>query len=239
MKSHINGTLETVRHAKRRAKYHENLAKIMDLGYEKQDLLHYFPSFVGDLTLARAFTLYEFYKQTKDIAGHICEVGVHKGFGSILFGKLIQLFEPHSLTMVHGFDWFKGIEQETDAKLQRPGGDGSDEDMLRELIRLQNLDSVVKVHNLDVRTDLSKFFEDYPHLRFRLAFIDSGTYAVTKAAIESIWPRLNKGGIMIFDQYTNEVAPGETQAIHELLPNETIRNIGGWMANSYILKGGS
>lgn len=236
MKSHKEGSLETVKFSEKREKYHENFAKIFDLGYEKEDLIHHFPSFVGTFTLSRMLNLYSFYVETKELAGHICEVGVHKGFGSILFGKLIQMYEPLSLTMVHGFDWFKGIEEETDSKLQLPGGDRSDETMMRELIRLQTLDGTIKIHNFDVRTDLPEFFEEHSHLRFRLAFIDSGTYAVTKAAIESIWPRLNKGGIMIFDQYNNEVAPGETQAIHELLPNETILNIGGWMPTSYVRK---
>lgn len=239
MKSHIEGSLETVKHAKRRAEYHENLAKILDLGYSKEDFLHYFSAFTGDLTLLRALTLYEFYKQTLGVAGHIAEVGVHKGFGSILFGKLIHLFESHSLTMVHGFDWFRGIEPETDSALQIPGGDASDESMLRELIGLQNLDGTIKIHNLDVRTDLPKFFEEHPHLRFRLVFLDSGTYSVTKSSIEELWPRLNVGGVMIFDQYNSEVAPGETLAIHELLPNEKICNfVNGWMSCSYIVKGG-
>lgn len=237
MKSHIDGTLETVKHADKRAKYHENLAKILDLGHSKQDLLHYFPAFVGDLTLSRYLTLYELYKQTLSISGHIAEVGVFKGAGSILFGKLIQMFEPLSLTMVHGFDWFKGIEVGTDASLQVAGGDASDEEVLRGLIRLQNLDSTVKIHNLDVRSELPDFFETNQHLRFKLIFLDSGTYNVTRASIEALWPRLNVGGIMVFDQYNNEVAPGETQAIHELLPKEKIRTwLGSWMPGSYIVK---
>jgi len=237
MKSHKYGTLETMKHAGKRAQYHENTAKILDLGHEKVDLLDYFPAFVGDLTLNRYLTLYELYKQVQGISGHIAEVGVFKGGSTLLFGKLIRMFEHDSLTMVHGFDWFQGIEEETDAVLQIPGGDSSDEGTLRRLIRLQDLQSTVKIHNLDARKDLPKFFEEHSHLRFKLIFLDSGTYEVTKASIENLWPRLNVGGIMVFDQYTNEVAPGETRAIHELLPNETIRNWpGSWMAGSYIIK---
>lgn len=238
MKSHRYGMLETVKHAKQREKYHENLGKIFDLGYEKTDLLHHFGAFAGDLSLNRLFSLYRFYRQTKGIAGHIAEIGVFKGAGSLLFGKLLRMFEHDSLTMVHGFDHFGGIDTDTDAELQVPGGDSSDESKLRKLIELQDLDNTVKVHNLDVRTSLPEFFEKHSHLRFRLIFLDSGTYNVTKAAIENLWPRLNVGGIMVFDQYNNEVAPGETKAIYELLPNETICNlVGSWMPSSYIIKG--
>ena len=163
-KSHKCGTLETMKHDNRREKYYENLVKMLELGYSKTDLIHYFPSFVGIQTLNRCFTLYELYKKTLGISGHVAEIGVHKGFGSLLFAKLAQLYEPESLTMCHGFDHFGGIDSDTDSLLQVPGGDASDEKQLRELIRLQNLDGVLKIHNLDVRKDLSEFFIGNSHL---------------------------------------------------------------------------
>lgn len=237
MRSHRDGTLETVKFAKRREAYYENLVKILELGHSKTDLIHQFPAFVGNLTLHRFISLSAFFKETQHIAGHIGEVGVYKGFGSILFGKLCQIYEPDSLTMVHGFDHFLGTDASTDAKLQVHGGNKSDEDTLRELIRLQDLDSTIKIHNMDAITGFPKFFEDHPHLRFKLIFIDSGTYEVTAASIKALWPRLNKGGIMVFDQYVNEVAPGETRAISELLPEEIIQTIvGSWMPNAFVVK---
>lgn len=238
MRSHIDGQLETVKHAERRTKYYENLPKILGLGHEKEDLLHYFPAFCGTLTLNRYFTLYELYKKTIGISGHIAEIGVYKGAGSILFGKLVQMFEQDSLTMVHGFDWFQGTAENTDSALQVAGGNLSDENQLRELIRLQNLDSTVKIHKLNVETELPNFFDEHSHLRFKLVFLDSGTYDCTAASIREFWPRLNVGGIMVFDQHNNEVAPGETKAIHELLPNEKIETLpGSWMPSAYIRKG--
>lgn len=235
--SHKLGTLETQKHAHRKERYYENLVKMLNLGYSKTDLIHYFPAFAGIQTLNRCFTLYELYKKTLGISGHVAEVGVHHGFGSLLFAKLVQLNEPESLTMCHGFDWFRGIQEDTDSVLQIPGGDASDENMFRELIRLQGLDNVVKIHKLDVTKEFPEFFKENSHLRFKLVFLDSGTYTVTKAAIEHLWPRLNVGGVMIFDQYNNEVAPGETKAIHELLPNQKIETItNSWMPSSYTVK---
>lgn len=236
-RSHINGHFETVKHAHRREKYYENMVKILDLGHTKTDIIHYFPAFVGTLTLNRYFTLYELYKRTLGIQGHIAEVGVYKGAGSILFGKLVQMFEPDSLTMVHGFDWFRGTAAADENPLQVNGGNTADEDMLCELIRLQNLDSTIKIHNLNVETDLPAFFEKHPHLQFKLVFLDSGTYECESESIKHFWPRLNVGGILIFDQNNNEVAPGEARAIKELLPNEKIETIhNSWMPNSYIIK---
>lgn len=239
MRSHRNGTMETIKFADRREKYYENLVKILDLGHDKTDLIHYFPAFAGTLTLNRYFTLYELYKKVLGVSGHIAEVGTYKGASTLFFGKLVQMFEPDSLTMVHGFDWFRGTARSEDSPLQVEGGNLADEDKLRELVRLQNLDSTVKIHNLNVETELPAFFIENPHLQFKLVFLDSGTYECVSASIKALWPRLAVGGIIIFDQYNNEVAPGETRAVKELLPNEKIETIvGSWMPNSYIRKEG-
>lgn len=237
MKSHVKGTLETIKFDHRRADYELYIAKLSLLGVKIDESIEHFPAFAGYMTLNRFLTLYELYKKVLGISGHIAEVGVFKGAGSLLFAKLTQIFEPESLAMVHGFDHFGGIDDDTDAILQVPSGDSSNEGRLREIIDLQNLDHIVKIHNMDARKDFPAFFEKYPHLRFKLIFLDSGTYSVTRASIEALWPRLNVGGIMVFDQYVNEVAPGETRAIHELLPDETIRTVvGSWMPSAYIIK---
>jgi hypothetical protein len=236
IKSHIDGEFETVKFKDKKAKYYENLPKILELGVSV-DFLHHFPAFVGRQTLLRNFTLYELYKKTLGISGHVAEVGVYKGAGSILFGKLIQMFEPESLTMVHGFDHWKGTDGDTDASLQVAGGNVADENKVHELVRLQDLQDIVKLHSLDARTGFPDFFEKHPHLQFKMIFLDSGTYEVTSAAIKALWPRLNRGGVIIFDQYNNEVAPGETRAIHELLPNEKIETMfPSWMPSSFIIK---
>lgn len=237
IKSHIDGSLETIKFSNRKEKYYENLPEILCLAEETSDYLHHFPSFVGHQTLLRNFTLYELYKKVLGISGHIAEVGVYKGAGSILFGKLIQIFESESLTMVHGFDNFQGTRAVPENPLQVQGGNLSNEEKLRKLIRLQNLENTIKIHNLNAETDLPVFFANNSHLRFKLVFLDSGTYEVTAASIKALWPRLTPGGLMIFDQYNNEVSPGETRAVNELLPNlkiETIAN--SWMPGSFVAK---
>lgn len=237
VKSHKDGELETIKFASRKAEYYKSVQEILDLGYETTDYLHYFPAFTGNLTLVRNFTLYELYKRTLGVSGHIAEIGVYKGAGSILFGKLVQIFEANSLTMVHGFDWFQGTQAVEENPLQVQGGNLAGEDQLRELIRLQNLDSTVKIHRLDAHKDFPAFFERYPHLRFKLVFLDSGTYEVTSEAIKAFWPRIVPGGLLVLDQWNSEVAPGETRAVSELLPHEKIETFpGAWMPNAFVVK---
>lgn len=233
-----DGAFETVKFARRRAGYYEGLNEMIGLGYSTADYLHNFPAFVGQMTLWRSLTLYELYKKTIGLAGHIGDVGIYMGASTLLFGKLVEIYEPESLTLVHGFDWFKGSFGQAEDRLLLPSQTYfEDEARVRALVRLQNLDHVVKIHKVDVVTEIDDFFQRNPTIRFKLVFLDSGTYDVTSSAIRAFWPRITPGGILVLDQFNNEVAPGETRAVTELLPDlkiETLPN--SWMPSAFIQK---
>src|SRR5210317_1010957 len=48
----------------------------------------------------------ELYLNIKDIVGDILEFGVFKGASVALWSKLIDMYEPNSITKVIGFDFF-------------------------------------------------------------------------------------------------------------------------------------
>ena len=48
----------------------------------------------------------ELYLNVKDIVGDILEFGVFKGASVALWSKLINMYEPNSITKVIGFDFF-------------------------------------------------------------------------------------------------------------------------------------
>ncbi len=237
-KVYNDGQFESVKFIGRRKDYYEGVEKIFQLGYEPTDFLYHFPAFVGHMTLWKALTLYELYKKTLGLCGHIAEVGVDKGSSSLLFAKLVQIFEPEALTLVHGFDWFQGVKPTKEEKnLINATWHGEDEGRLRELVRAQKLEHILKIHNLDVSKQMAAFFKKHPHMRFKLAYLDCGFYPAVSSAIKAIWPRMVPGGIMVFDQYSNELAPGEARAVDELLPNikiETIPN--SWFPNAFVQK---
>ena len=104
------GKFELQKFASRKPEYYKGLQQMLALGFDTPDYIHHFPAFVGHMTLARFLSLYEAYKMTLGVAGHIAEIGVYKGAGSLFFAKLTKLFEPESLTLVHGFDWFQGAK---------------------------------------------------------------------------------------------------------------------------------
>lgn len=231
------GRFELQKFAHRKPTYQKGLQRILELGYEATDYIQAFPAFVGHMTLARFLTLYEAYKMVLGVAGHIAEVGVYKGTGSLFFAKLVKLFEPESLTLVHGFDWFQGATVTEEEKYVEEGTCREEYNRVMQLIQAQGLDSIVHIHNLDVTKDLGCFFDENAHFQFKLVFLDCGLYEVVSSALRHFWPRLTSGGIMLFDHFNHEIAPGETRAIKEFMPNAKIRTFSfGWMPTAYVVK---
>ncbi|MDI3296596.1 class I SAM-dependent methyltransferase [Janthinobacterium tructae] len=234
---YIPGELESVKFSHRRESYYQGLEKIKSLGYTTEDFIHHFPAFTGHMTLGRFFSLYEAYKATLGLAGHIAEIGVYKGASTLFFAKMVELFEPNSLTQVHGFDWFQGNQPSASEPGIVPGADVETFERVSALVEAQNLQHVVHIHALDVTRELDAFFEKHSHLQFKLVFLDAGMYEVVKAALPHFWSRLNKGGYLVLDQFNFDIAPGETRAVRELLPDAQVRTFPhGWMPSAYIVK---
>lgn len=231
------GNFETLKFKARKAPYYEGLTEILSLGYEQEDLIHHFPSFVGHMTLARFLALYEAYKMTLGVAGHIAEAGVYKGAGSLLFAKLTQIFEPETLTLVHGFDWFEGSKPTAEEPNIVEGSYKEDYDRLLNLIRAQRLENIVHIHKLDLTSELDQFFKDNSYMQFKLVYLDAGLYDVVISCLRNFWPRLTSGGVIVFDQFNHELAPGETRAIKEFMPDAKIKTFTfGWMPTAYVVK---
>lgn len=231
------GSLEHIRFEERRAPYYETLEKMKGMQHSFEDILEHFPCFVGHMTLSRFLGLYELYKMTTGVAGHIAEVGSYKGASLLLFAKLIKIFEAESLTQVHGFDWFEGTGTDEIESFVEAGTYKSSYEGLLELIKIQHLNNIAFVHKLDVTKELKTFLDKHLHLQFKLVFLDAGMYNVVKTALPLLWERLTPGGILVLDQYNHEFSPGETLAVREILPDAKVKTLPNiWMPTAYIVK---
>ncbi len=232
------GTLETAKFNDRRAAYWDSIRHILEMGYDPADLIHHAPAFAGQMNLGRHLAFYEAYKMALPFAGHIAEAGMYLGTASIFFAKLIRLFEPETLTLVLGFDWFQGAKGTgEEAHLVTEGAYAESYDRVCELVRVQGLDDIIRVNDLDLANDLPAYFEEHAHLQFKLVFLDCGYYDVVKACIENFWPRLTPGGVLLLDNFNHETAPGEARAVRELLPDRQIRTFSfAFQPTAYIIK---
>lgn len=233
--------LEAAKFEHLRVGYREGLEKIKALDYTPEDFIHFFPAFAGEMTLLKYLSIYEIYKETLDVAGHIAELGVYKGAASLFFAKLIKIYEPYSCTLVHGFDWFRGGGKLSAREMEvvSDGAYQESEERLRALIEAQRLSNIVKVHNIDLSSgDIDAFLEEHAHLYFKLVMVDVGIESVLKKSIPAFWERLTVGGIMMFDHYSFETAPSEAGLIRTLLPGVPVKAIRpGWMPVAYVVKG--
>lgn len=230
--------MESSKFEKRRGPYWESIREMLSMGYEPADLIHHAPAFAGHMNLGRFLALYEAYKMALPYAGHIAEAGIWKGTCTIFFAKLARLFEPESLTLVHGFDWFKGAQGAGDeATLVDSGAYAESFDRVRRLVDVQGLDDVIRLHDINLATELKGFFDTFPHLAFKLVVLDCGYYDVVRSCIENFWPRLTPGGVLVLDNYNHETAPGEAKAVRELLPDQALRAFGfAFQPTAYIVK---
>ena len=213
--------------------------KFETLQYRPDDFYDHFPCFTSAKNISRFISFYECYKKTLGISGHIAEVGVYRGAVSFFFTKLGLLYEPQGLTQVHGFDWFRKPEGDNAPKFPDPASYYEPFERISTVVNVQGLQTHFLLHKLDVLTELEDFFKENDYLRFKIVFLDAGRYDLVAKCINEFWPRLSQGGILILDQFNFEVAPGETLAVRDLLPEDAVIRTfpNGWMPTAYVIKG--
>ncbi len=196
-----------------------------------------FPKYIKRQNLTRLISLYEIFKMTLDIKGSVVECGVNQGFGVMTWAKLSAILEPTNLTRrIYGFDTFDGFPEVSDQDLSqnskhiKPGDLAAD--TFSELEKLTQIyDSTrflghvdkVKLIKGDANETIPKFVSDNPHLMVSLLFLDFDLYKPTKTALENFLPKMNKGGIVAFDELDNPLWPGETKAMFEFLNDYNLK----------------
>jgi hypothetical protein len=191
-----------------------------------------FEKFVPRQAISRFLARYELFKMIKDVKGDIIECGVYHGGGVMAWAKLSTILEPYALYRnIIGFDTFEGFPNihDEDAsewknrnlkeKALNPNFDVKKE--LEELIKnyddnryLGNFPKIELVKGDAIKT-IPEYVEKNPQLTISLLFLDFDLYNPTKIALKYLFPRVVKGGIVVFDEVNNKLWPGETKAIFE------------------------
>lgn len=134
--------------------------------------------------------------------GFIAEVGVFEGWTA----KLIQLERPNS--PLHLFDTFDGIKKSDPSTDRHRDGDFK--------CSIEDVTSIVNPFSIFHPGLFPETFQSY-HFTFPFAFchVDTDTYFGTKSSLDSFWPNMAEGGIMLFDDYKFDPCPGVEKALHE------------------------
>lgn len=225
-----------------------------------RDILGNFPAYVRRRDLPRFLAHYELFKLVADLPGAIFDMGVYRGASFFTWGKLLETFVPADRTRkVYGFDHFKGLVDFTDAdgpKADRTGTKGpdparwqADAEHARLLVDLHNDDGLIAgvercvLVEGDVMETVPRLLTEKPGLRISLLHLDMDLHAPTAFALETLWPLVVEGGVVVFDEYGLPPWEGETKAADDFLaalpgPRPVIRKVPfATMPGGYVVKG--
>jgi len=152
----------------------------------------------------------ELYLNVKDIVGDILEFGVFKGASIALWLKLIDMYEPNTITKVLGFDYFNS--QQVIDEL-----DGLNKSMMTDVINRVNKDELslqgvqeklakfkttrCKLIQGDAVITSSTLTTNNPGLKIKLLYMDLDVGEPTYQILLKLWNNVSINGIIVFDEY--------------------------------------
>jgi O-methyltransferase len=142
--------------------------------------------------------------EVSELDGDIAELGVYKGGSS----AGMALLAPKKT--LHLFDTFEGMRE---PQFDEPHSKGDFADTTEQSVRsLFDPNFSLKIHRGWFPETITDELRD---TRFCFVHIDGDFYETTRDAINFFWPRLVKGGIMVFDDWEWHACPGVKRALIE------------------------
>lgn len=189
-------------------------------------------------------------EQTKDIPGDIVECGIFKGSGMVSFLKIKKWLAPNALKKVIGFDFL-----DTESLIKSLSGndqmrmkelfeerdythDSSAEEMIKKTIEGSGFSHAdYELVKGDIAESAKKFTEERPGFKISLLYLDLDLADPTYAALEHLWSRVTKGGIVAFDEYAYHQW-SESQGVDKFFEDKdvAIKTLNFMCPTAYIVK---
>jgi hypothetical protein len=160
--------------------------------------------------------------------GVICEFGVQWGSALSLLQNLRAVYEPYNYRRkIFGFDTFTGFSNisNDDSKLINKGDykvSKNYEAILQEILQIHDDQSPVShidktfLIKGDVSDTVTTWLDNFKGVAIGLAIFDMDIYKPTKDVLLAIKPRLFKGSLLVFDEFSCAEWAGETIAVDEV-----------------------
>lgn len=206
-------------------------AHIEQFALSPLDAVKHFSVLSRRQALKRFLAHVELFKMTLEVPGDIAELGVFRGGGLMTWANLLEAYCIGDRTkVVYGFDNWKGFgalapeDGLADGNSGKTVGGFNPEhyfDELKSAIAIFDADRFiplkprVKLIAGEIEQTLPTFIADHPGLRFSLVHFDCDLYRPTRVALEALWDRIVRGGVLIFDEYAIADWPGESRAVDE------------------------
>lgn len=204
----------------------------------KREICRNFQIYTRRVFLKRFLAHYELFKMTLDLPGDIVELGVYRGLGLMTWANFLEIRSMGDRAkQVIGFDNWAGFtefdekdggEESRVNKVLGGYNGGEFEEILRDAIGIFDKDRFIpykpRVILVDgqIEESVPKYIEENSGLRISLLHIDCDLYQPTKVALEHLWDRVVKGGVVILDDYGIRPWEGESQAVDEFFAEKDV-----------------
>lgn len=160
----------------------------------------------------RCYELWSLLGELGEIEGDVLEVGVWRGgSGALMAARLANL---SSSAQCHLCDTWEGIVKTgpTDIYYYDGKHDDTSKAIVEKLVSSMGLTNVALWQGI-FPDDTGAAIE---HRGFRLVHIDVDVYQSAKDVFDWAWPRLERNGVVVFDDYGCPATPGVTKFVDEL-----------------------
>lgn len=238
----------------------DNIEELLEKHFEeysisRREICRNFQIYARRTVLKKFLAHYELFCKTIDLPGDIVELGVYRGATLMSWANFLEIRNMGDRQkQIFGFDNFKGIislDEKDGAEDERVGKTikGYDSSVfkkaLEDAISIYDEDRfisykprVILVEG-DIEESVPRFIKENPGLRISLLHFDCDVYKPTKIALENLWPKVVRGGVVLFDEYAMRPWEGESAAVDEYFKDKKIKmQKFNWCPNpgGYIIK---
>lgn len=184
-------------------------------------------------TVCKLLRTIDLYRMSLPVYGDIVECGVHRGVSFNFLLRLSGWLDRTSTKKFYGFDTFAGFPSVEDIDGQAPQvREGYLDGANREIVYALACNSASHRHEPpgncfeliegDAIETIPRFVEDHPALSLSYLSLDFDLYRPTLVALEQLYPRLNRGGVLFVDDASSHVYPGVRQAMTDYFAGQSI-----------------
>jgi hypothetical protein len=186
----------------------------------KQSLFDHYNGFILSSdrhVFNKLITRIEFFHRVRELNGDIVECGVFKGAGMMVWSKLLNLYSPHDIRKVIGFDYFdpgfvSSLETPNDRTMMGQVFSRCDSQPDVSLDKISSMYISAGIHKDkyelikgDIAVTSLEFVEARPGFRICLLYMDLDLSEPTYSALKILWERVVSGGVVVFDEYAYHV----------------------------------
>jgi O-methyltransferase len=183
----------------------------------------------------RCYELWQLVKQLAHVEGDILEVGVYRGGTGCLMARAAHY--PDRTKHVYLCDTYAGIVKAGPQDSFFRGGElrNTSVELVKALVAELALSNVTTLQGI-FPDDTAAAIADR---RFAFCHIDVDVYRSAQEVLDWVWPRLNVGGIVVFDDYGFATCDGVTKLVNERMGQMNATAIYNLNGHAIMVKVGS